>query len=878
MSPRTWWASLTNRVGHLTGRAGFDADLADEVRFHIESRVEDLQRDGLNAAQARIEARRTFGSPLRVAEDVRQAWYFPWLEQLVANVRYALRQARRNPGFAIVVIGTLGLGIGANSAVFAAIDAVLLRPLPVPEGALLMRVHQRSTRSPDTFTAPVRLADWDRLNGSFQAMTGFYTEDVAEISAELPERMTRALVAPRFLAVWGIGPMIGRDFTPEEFQQGGPFAVLISERLWRRRFAADPHVVGRRLQFVGFSPTIVGVMPAAFRFPAADVDLWGPLVMSSIAQSREATWYTVVGRLKRDASVAQARADLGTVQSQLGREYPRTDEALRVEVQPLGEDIGGSLRGSLWVLFGSATLLLVIACVNVTGLLLVRTTERREEIALRTSLGASRRFVAWQLLTETGVLAGAGALLGLLVAAGAVRAFRVFGAALPRADEVRIDWRLTLYAAAAAVSVALACGLLPALRATRGDLNHRLRGWRGHVGRATRAQWGLAGMQVSLAVVLLTGAGLLVRSFQEIGRVSPGFDPAHILTFHMSAAWSEVGNPARLTARIDGTLDFLRTIPGVQDAATARLLPGVPGGFQATLNTIPARAESDLAIVADSRFVSASYFSTLDLPILVGSPCEHGRQQNPAGPFDVLVNRSFADAYYRGTSPIGHQISLATELPVAGTIRGIVPDIRERGVHNAPGPTVYWCQSASVPSPFFLVRTAGRPAALAETVRRTLKEIEPTRAVFGLTSLDERVDESHREDRLRMVVVAGFATSAVLLALVGLYGTLSYLVTSRRREVSVRFALGALRGQIVRRFFGQGVAVSAVACAAGLLVAALLARALSSLLYGVSPSDPLTMSGVALIVLSGAAIASLVPSLRAARLDPLDALRDGTRN
>ena len=863
---------MANRIGHFAGRSRFDAELAEEVRFHFESRVEDLQRTGLSASQAMAEARRTFGSPLRAAEDSRQAWYFSSIEHAVANLRYGVRQARRNPGVAAVVILTLGLGIGANSAVFSAIDAVLLRPLPVPDGERLMRVYQRNPKTPDTFAAPVRLAEWDRLNRSFQAITGFYTEDVAETSGDLPEKLTRALVGPRFLEVWGIAPLVGRDFSREELQQGGPFAVLISEPFWRRRFAADPNIVGRQLRFGGFSPTIVGVMPAAFRYPAGEVDVWGPVVMSpGLEQFRNATWYTVVGRLKAGVSPVQARGDLGLVQSQLGRQYPTSDAELTVDVQPLSEDIAGSLRRSLWVLFGSATLLLLIACVNITGLLLVRTVERSEEIALRTSLGASRRFVVWQLLTETGVLAAAGAMLGLLVAAGAVRAFRLFGGGLPRIDEIRINWRLTLYTMAAAVSVALACGLLPALRATRGDLHRRLRSWRGQVRGTNRVQWALAGMQVSLAVVLLTGAGLLVRSLQEMGRVSPGFDPAGILTFHMSAAWAETNDRARLTTRIDRTLDVLRAIPGVERAATARALPGVPGRFESAITAVGGRAASDPPLVADSRFVAASYFSTLRIPLLAGELCE---QTSPVETRSAMVNRSFADTYFRGTSPIGHQLTIATGLPVVATIQGLVADVREQGLHRVPSPTVYWCFSAPEPAPFFLVRTASRPTAFAETVRRKLKEIEPARAVFGLTSLEERLDDAYSEDRLRMVVVVGFAASAILLALVGLYGTLSYLVTSRRREVSVRFALGARRGQIVRRFFMQGFALSAVACAAGLALSVLFARWLSGMLYGVSPTDPLTLGAVTLMVLLGAAVASLVPSIRAALVDPMQALRD----
>jgi putative ABC transport system permease protein len=808
--------------------------------------------------------------------ETHQASRFAWLEHAGLSFRYALRQLRKSQGFTAVVVATLGLGIGANSAVFSALDAVLLRPLPFPEGDRLVRIHQRNPKTPITIASPARLADWDRLNETFQAMTGFYTEDASETTGEFPEKLTRAFVAPRFLEMWGMAPALGRDFTPEEGQAGGPTAVLISDRFWRRKFGADPNVIGRQLRFGSSSATVVGVMPASFLFLVRDVDVWAPIILTPNMASfiRDATWLMAVGRLKRGVSVAQATANLSTIQNQLGREYPKSDASLTVDVEPLADDVVGPIGSSLWLVFGSATLLLLIACVNVAALLLVRTTEREHEIAVRASLGASRKIVIVQLMVETAVLAVAGAAVGLLIAGVAARAFLASAANLPRVDEIRIDWRIVAYSLATAVAVTLLCGLLPAVRATRRDLSAGLaHGGRSQVSGRQRVQWLLVATQVSLAVVLLSGAGLLLRSFQELGRVAPGFEPRHILTFHVSGSYGETANYPQLLERIDRTLDFLRAVPGVQQAATAASLPGVPGEFLVEVRLVEGRAESEPKVIADSRYVSTGYFATMQMPLLAGEPCET-RGSASLRNRTALVNRSFANTYFAGESPIGHHLATAVGGPTAAAIVGIVADAREQGLHRAPGPTVYWCFSAPGPSPFYLVRTASEPSTFTDTVRRKIKEIEPARAVFDITPLEEHLSAAYSENRLRMLALASFAGTAVLLACVGLYGTLSYLVNIRRREVGLRLALGAARGQIVRRFLGQGVGVSLAACIAGLGLSVVLNRVLAEMLYGVSPSDPATLSAVALIVLAAAGLASLVPSIRGALVEPMMVLRD----
>ena len=864
-----WWKSLFRK-------RALDAQLDTELRFHIEKLTNDYVAEGMTPEEARRQATLEFGGREQIKEELRDVHRVSFVETAIANLKSAFRFIRKSPSFSIAVILTLALGIGANSAVFSAIDAILLRPLPFPNGDQLMRFSQYSTKikNPQTFVAPVRLEDWNRLNSTFQCITGYYTEDSSETSGALPEKITQAWVAPRFLQVWGISPALGRDFNSEEETFGGPLAMVISDRLWRQRFNADPSAVGKKLRFGKYAYTIVGVMPASFLFPEREVDLWAPIPTNSpFAQDRESTWYTTIGRLKPGVTVQQAQANLAAVQAQLAKAYPKTDTDLAVGIEPLKERTIGGVRSSLWILFGSVSLLLLIACTNIVALLLARGTQRQHEISVRFSLGASRRALILQLLTETFVMALIGGSLGLLVAGGASRVFRSLGGELPRVEEIHLDWRIVVYSLVCAVLATLLCGLLPALRGTRTNLSGSLaQASRTQVSGRNRLQWLLVGVQVALAVTLLAGAGLLLRSFQELGRVSPGFDASHVLTFHVSASWGETIDMKGLTQRIDRTIESLRGVPGVEVAATSATLPGVPGRYQTEIKIAEGQVDPERKIMAESRFVSRGYFAAMKIPLLTGELC----REEPNSP-NVLVNRSFVNTYLAETTAVGHHLALQqpgiTFVP-AGEIRGIVGDAREEGMNREPGPAVYWCMSAPLPDPYYLVRTRVEPMAMAETIRQKMREIEPGRSVFAFMPLEEHLDAAFAENKLRTVLLSFFAATAVALACVGLYGTLSYTVNLRRREVGLRLALGALRGQILKQFLWQGLGVSLLGCAAGWGLAVAFGRVLSGMLYGVSASDTETLSGVVLLVLAVAAIASLVPAVRAARVEPMNVLRD----
>jgi putative ABC transport system permease protein len=865
---------LTRILGRLFHREDPETAFDREIAFHVETLAQDLIAQGIAPAEARRQALIEFGGREQVKQTVREVHMSALAESVAANLRAAVRFLRKSPTFSLAVILTLALGIGANSAVFSAIDTIILKPLPFPNGDQLVAIYQHDSKGRDAnhFVAPVRLEDWNRMNSTFQAISGYYTDDLSEISGPLPEKVTEALLAPRFLQVMGVSPMLGRDFTWQEEHWGGPDAVLISYRFWQRRFHADPAAIGKKLHVGSFYYTIVGVMPASFDFPNRDVDLWAPSPPDApYAVRRDATWFTVIGRLKPGTTLQQAKADLATVQSQLGKQFPKPDAELNVETQPLKEVIVGSVRNSLWLLYGSVTLLLLIACSNIAALLLARTAEREHEISIRFSLGASRSGIVAQLLTEVLALAMIGSLVGLTVAAFAAQGFHRLAATLPRAEEIALNWRVALYSLAAALVTTLLCGALPAIRGTRRGLARSLaQGSRTQASTRRPLQSALVAVQVTLAVTLLVGAGLLLRSFQQLARVYPGFDPSHVLTLQIGGSWGETSDMNAVLRRIDRTLDGLRSLPGVEAASTAGMLPGVPSLYQLEFK-IDGHVDPSHKILADSRYVSFGYFDSVKIPLLAGQDCLNG---SSAG--DVLVNRSFVNLYLNNAAVMGRHLGAVaySDFQPSGQIRGIVADAREEGLNTQPVPTVYSCFSAPNPFPNYLVRTHGDPMQMADAVRRRVHELEPSRSVYAFMPLEEHLSEASSENRLRTMLLAMFAATAVSLACIGLYGTLSYLGRLRQREIGVRLALGALRSQIVAHFLLQGLRLALIGCAAGLALGLGLSRFLRGMLYGVSPLDPATYASVVLLILVVAALASLAPAMRVAWVEPTRILRE----
>ena len=866
-------SDLWFRLRAVFRRRSVESELDDELRFHVERITQKYVRRGHVPGEAARLASLEVGGVEQVKEQCRDARGVGLWEQTVRNLRLACRSLRKRPGFAVVVVLTLALGIGANSAVFTAVRTILLQSLAFPDAHELMHIEQYEPRTanPPTFVAPPRLEDWQRLSLAFQAITGYYPGDISETSGDVPERLACAWVAPRFLQAWGVTPTLGRGFAPEEERFGGPRAVIVSERLWKRRFGSDTTIGGRQLRIGKQSLQIVGVMPESFQFPQAEVDVWAPSpVDAPFAQNRRATWFRVIGRVKPGVTTAEAQADLDRVQAQLAQAHPDTDGTLGVRVDGLKDVIVGDVGRSLWLLFAAVSVLLLIACTNIAALLLARTADRQQEISIRYSLGASRASIIGQLLTESLVLAVAGSLVGVAVAAGALRTFAELGQGLPRVSELRLDWTLVAYSLCCAVGATLLFGLLPAVRTAKRPTSDLVARSRSVAPATHRLQWLLVGLQVALAVPLLFGAGLLLRSFDALGRVAPGFEPDRVLTFRISGDWGETADMKALHRRMDATLASLRALPGVDAAATTIAASGVSFEHPTEMRIVEGGANANQRIMASTRVVSEGYFTTMQIPVLAGTACP---QESPAP--TALVNRRFAALYLAGAAPLGRHVEHVPANPFLASSRivGVVGDAREEGLNREPPAIVYWCHAAPVPTPLFVVRTRAEPMTMARTIRRKLGELEPRRSVYEMAPLQDRLHETFAENRLRTILFTFFAVTAMSLAAIGLYGTLSYFVHMRRREIGLRMALGARQGEVATSFVRQALRVSLAGCVAGLTLAAALGRAIAGMLYGVSPLDFVTFSGVLLLVLGAAVLASVWPAVRAARVDPMDVLR-----
>jgi predicted permease len=790
--------------------------------------------------------------------------------------RAAARSLGHRRGLTVTVVLTLMLGIGANSAIFSAVDAVLLKPLPYPDAGRLVAVYELNmARAGATqLVAPGRLEDWNRLNRSFDGLAASYFENMTDTTGALPERVEAMRTSPRFFSVLGVAPALGRAPAPQEEVFGGPQVAIVSDSFWRRRLDADPSAIGRPLVLGGASHTVIGVMPASFRYPTGTTEIWVPTqAFAGLLQARRARFYTAVGRLKPGITIDQGRQDLDAVQARLGEQFPDTDKGWGASLVPLKEQQVAGVRRSLWFLLGAVALVLLAACGNVACLLLADAARRDHEVAIRFALGADRRRVIAQLLREGLLLACAGTALGLIVANWGVTALRTAATTLPSAATLHVDVRLVLFTLVTGVTTTLLFALTPAVQATRRDPADALaRGGRGQAGGRHTLQLILVGAQVSLAIVLLVGAGLLIRSFVRMQEVSPGLDAAHVLSFRMSAQWSEwLGAVVQRQKR---TIDRLESIPGVESAAFSQWLP-MGANFPPSEFEIVGRDNGDKTF-ATQRAVSAGYFRTLHIPILKGETCSTEPSPQLVAT-KVLVTRAFADRFFTSEDPIGHAIRTPGLPPeIRGEIIGIVGDVRERGVLQPPDPLIYWCGfSPYWPDTFFLIRTNPARAVSIGAVRAAMREIEPNRAVYAVLPLAESITGSLSQQRLNTNLLVLFAATALMLAAMGLYGVLSQLVASRRREIGVRMALGARPVQIVTSVVWQAATITAVGIAVGIAGALALARFMTTLVFGIPARDPLTFAIGPLLLALVAGVTALIPARRAARVDPMTSLRDG---
>lgn len=789
----------------------------------------------------------------------------------------AMRSLARRPGYTVTAILMLVLGIGSTSALFSLVDTVLLKPLPYPNPDRLVTVLEASPskNKKNSLIAPARLEDWNRLNQCFEAIAANFAENVTDTSGAEPERLAGRRVSPRYFEALGMAPLLGRTFTPDEDVEGGPASAVISYGFWTRRYGQDAHAVGQRLVLGGRGYTVVGVMGKEFAAPA--IDLWMPAQINAyLMRTREARFYTGLGRMKPGVTIAQAQSDLARVQHELGEQFPQTDKDWSAVVSDLKEFRVGNFRRTLLLVFGAVGLLLLIAIANIAGLTLGQLHRREREMAVRSSVGASRAQVIATVMREVLLIAGAGALLGGILSWCGVRVLVHVFADLPRITELHFDWRALLFTASASLIAAILFGWIPAMQATRTDLAPLLaESGRSISGGNGRLQRWLVVAQLAFTVLLLSSAGLLLRSYFNLSRVDAGFDTSRTITFHIGAAWDE--DRARIGRLQQQVIGELQRLPGVDAAGFTNFLPatGATLNYQVVLEGIASTVDSSTFTVGE-RSISVGYLEALKVPLLAGQWCPALRPVGSKEPAKMLVNRRFVELFAKGRNVIGRHVRFAQDGPGAPGfgIDGVVGDVREDGLAISPGPYVYACMDAGAwPDPEYVVRTHGDPRAVAQQIRQMVHGIAPNRAVFGVKTLDSLLVDALEQPRLNVRFLGLFAIAAMLPASVGLYSLISQMVGARTREIGVRIALGAEPSRIIRLVFSGATRLFGAGILIGLVLTAAAERAIRSALFEVSPLDAYSLAGAVAMLALVSAIAAYVPARRASAIDPLKAMR-----
>ncbi|HMF93780.1 MAG TPA: ABC transporter permease [Vicinamibacterales bacterium] len=825
-----------------------------------------------------------------IAEELRAVTGFS--DDLRRDVMFSARMLRRQPGFTLVALVALALGIGANTAVFSVVDAVLWRPLPFPDAGRAMQLAEQRPRESRWFgpVAPADFFDWQRDTRSFASLAAWSFSSPSGAynltGAGEPERIQPLKASPSFLAVLGLRPALGRDFRPEEEIVGRHRVVLLSDGFWRRRFGGDRAVLGRTVAFDGHPFEIVGVLPAAFWWPTHP-DVVVPLALSGEDKAlRGAHFLNVVGRLRDGVSPAQARDDLGLIGARLAQRYPAENANHAPNLRPLREALVGDVRQALLVLLGAVAFVMLIACANVATLLLARAASRRQELSVRRAVGASRRRIAQQMLTESVVVAFLGGAAGVLVAAGALAAFRriapVQFAGLPGVERAGIDVRVLLAAVLFSAITAAIFGIAPALISSDAGLGAALadatRSSSAGV-RAQRLRSALVVIELALSIVLLVGAALLIVSFRNVLSVSPGFQPSQLVIARISLPAARYGEHGRVVAFFDALYDRLRGAAGVEHVAATTSLPFDGLDSRLDLRIENRDDEFPFPIRADPRLVSTDYFRTMGIPLIRGRIFSD--RDAESSPNVVVVNEAAARRYWAGRDPIGRRISLGARNDWRQIV-GIVGDTRHEGLDADAEPAAFLPQQqrfTSLGAGFertvtLILRTDRDSATVTPALRAAVASVDAELPVGLLRPMDDVIGESVAPRRLNFLLVSAFAAIAMGLTATGLYGVMAYLVAQRTREIGVRMALGASRPAVLLMMLREAGAMTATGIAVGLAGARALSRFLATLLFGVSATEPMIYVAVALLLAAVALVAVLVPSSRATRVDPLVVLRE----
>jgi len=895
---RDWRAFVRERL-HLP-------DLAPErearIVREVAAQLEDLYRDALTHGAAEADADARAATHItdwpRLAADVLRADRVhaqPRVDRFVAAVeqrpterrsllmfahllrdsRYAVRQLIKAPAFTVVAVATLALGIGATTAIFSVVNGVLLQPLPYPHSEDLVRVHEIVPNYGLFAVAPANVFDWRQQNHVFDGLAAYGSTSATLAQEDGPERIQGFLVSWNLFQVLDAVPAIGSTLTPDEDKPGADNVIVISDAMWRNRFGADRGIIGRAINLNSAPVTIVGVMPASFYFPNRTAEFWRPLALNQANANRGAHYLGVVARLKPGVTVQRADAEMKTIAERLAREYPAASAGETARVVLLQDQIVGAIRPALLTLFAAVGFVVLIACANVANLMLVRAAVREKEIAIRAALGASRWRIFAQVLAESLLLALAGGAIGVGIAyLGLPAILKLSTGSIPRAADVSIDRQVLLFAAAASIATGLLFGIAPAWQSTRTGIGAVLKeGGRGSTGAGGRwLRHGLLVVEVALSIVLLTGAALLLRSFDRLTNVAPGFDPDHVLAFQLSLPKKQYKDDQSITTLYDTLLDKLRAQPGVRSAALVQTLP-LRGGYFLSFD-IRGRAPVNPSEgpSATYRAVSPDYFTTLSVPLLKGRAFT--RAERNGGHQVAIVDRAFADKFFPKEDPIGQGLHIGNGSKDFFDIVGIVGNIHYAGLDADPAPTMYVPIVQDTFGTVWVVeRTESDPSQLAASARQVLRDIDPMLPAYSINPLSQIVSDSVAPQRFSMLLLGTFAAIALFLAAVGLYGVVAYSVQQRTREIGLRMAIGAAPRDVLRMIVGGAMKLAIVGVVLGLAGAAAFAHLAATLLFQITPSDPTSYGATSAVLFAVAMIACYTPARRATRVDPMAALQ-----
>jgi len=888
-------------------------DLEAEIDFHIEQRARTLEEQGMSPEQARREAQRRFGDTEAIrrechAIDRRRVTKEGWkavYDSFRKDLRHAVRSLRRSPGFAAVVILTLGLGIGANAAVFTVVRSVLLQPLPYADADRLTLVwgHMTETSVAKAPWSGPDLLDFRERADLFETFVGAFGQNSTLTGDFEPEPIQLAVATVDFFRALGVSPMLGRGFEPEDARNLDPQVLfdanatppstvaLLSHDLWVRRFGSDPGVIGRVVRAGGQPMTVVGVLPPDFRlhlpaqasFPGS-IDVWSANIADLSIGTRDAQWLTVVGRLKPGVELEQARAQMDAIASELRAEHQfHANVGMRIDVVPMRDDVVGHAEPILLALLGAVGFVLLIACANVASLLLVRGRVRQREVAIRSALGGSRRRIVQGLLIESGVYALLGGAVGLLLGFGGVELLLALRPeSLPRVDSIRVDLLVLGFVFALAMISALLFGTLPALQSSKADLVAALKlRTQSGAGGTGRMRGGLVVAEVALSLVLLVGAGLMTRSFWHLTAVDPGFNPDDVLTVNVSLPFFGSSGPAAQAERHLRLQERIAALPGVEAVGAVTPLP-LAGGSHLWFGPYALHEASEeewSRNESDYRPMLPGYFESVGTKLLAGRSIQAADLREDARPV-VVVDEKMAAMAWPGQSAVGKRIMVMRPGDAVAWDRywaevvGVVEHVRYDDIRGDGRETIYFPYTDwSWTDMNYTIRTAGDPTAVAGAVRGVIRELEPDIPVSTPRPLSDYVGEALAPTRFVLIVITFFAVIALTLAAVGLYGVISYSVRERVHEIGIRMVFGAERGEVLRMVLRQGLLLTAAGVVAGVFGSLLVTRGISSLLFGVGPADPVTFVGISLVLGAVAALACLIPALRATRVDPAVALR-----